>query len=496
MPKDNTITKHLKKLFLSINNSIQSYFNKIENLKTFFKKTKFNTNSKAFFVLGIIFIVILTYFSLPSFYNKSTIKSEIKNQFLIKYKIDIKFNQKISYGLFPKPHFATKNLSILHEQKKIGEADNLKVFIKINKFFNINQIEIKDLVLKKVDFNIYKKDILFFKKLLETEPNENEIIIKESNIFFKNKYDEVLFLNKIYKSKFYYDSKNLQNVLSLNNEIFNVPFKFVVRNDKFNKKIFTKFNAKKIRLSIENNIDYSKNIKKGLLDILFINNNTSFKYELSKDSLYFISGDKKNYYKGLIDFKPFYFSANFDYEGLSSRNIFNQDAILFDVIQSEILNNKNLNANINLAVKNITNIDELNSLFLKININQGDIEFSNSNMMWKDDVKIKLKESLLVFDNNEINLIGKIILDFDNIDDFYKSFQINKRNRKILKQIKIDFIYNFNQNRINFDNVKIDGNSNLNLEKYISNYNSKNDSIFNRITFKNFVNNFFKSYSG
>ena len=111
MPKDNTITKHLKKLFLSINNSIQSYFNKIENLKTFFKKTKFNTNSKAFFVLGIIFIVILTYFSLPSFYNKSTIKSEIKNQFLIKYKIDIKFNQKISYGLFPKPHFATKNLS-------------------------------------------------------------------------------------------------------------------------------------------------------------------------------------------------------------------------------------------------------------------------------------------------------------------------------------------------------------------------------------------------
>ena len=142
------------------------------------------------------------------------------------------------------------------------------------------------------------------------------------------------------------------------------------------------------------------------------------------------------------------------------------------------------------------NIDELNNLSLKVNINQGEIEFSDSNVIWKDDVRIKLTESLLVFEKNEINLIGKIILDFDNINDFYKSFQINKKYRKDLKQIKINFVYNMNLNEISFDNVKIDGNSDEKIEKNIDNFNLKDKSIFNKITFKNFINNFFNSYSG
>ena len=67
----------------------------------------------------------------------------------------------------------------------------------------------------------------------------------------------------------------------------------------------------------------------------------------------------------LIDFKPFYFYADFNYEGLSVKNLFTDDSILIDLINSEILNNKNLSANINLNIKDITNIKELNNLFLK-----------------------------------------------------------------------------------------------------------------------------------
>ena len=52
------------------------------------------------------------------------------------------------------------------------------------------------------------------KDFLKTEPNENKITIKNSNIFFKNKDDEVLFINKIDKSKFFYDSNNLKNSLT------------------------------------------------------------------------------------------------------------------------------------------------------------------------------------------------------------------------------------------------------------------------------------------
>ena len=54
-------------------------------------------------------------------------------------------------------------------------------------------------------------------------------MFKKSNIFFKNQDDEVLFINKINSSKFYFDSNNLQNVLSMKSEVFNVPFKLQVK---------------------------------------------------------------------------------------------------------------------------------------------------------------------------------------------------------------------------------------------------------------------------
>ena len=81
---------------------------------------------------------------------------------------------------------------------------------------------------------------------------------------------------------------------------------------------------------------------------------------------------------------------------------------MYNLIKSEIINNENLNININLSVKDITNIDELNNLFLNLVIESGNIIFSNSNVMWKDDLKISLTESLLNNDEDEIYLTGKI----------------------------------------------------------------------------------------
>ncbi len=496
MPKHNLLIKTVKKQFLSINDSIKNLFDKIKNFKTTLKKTKLDNNSKAFFVVGAILIVILSYFTIPSFYHKSIIQLEIKNHFLKKYNVDVKFNKSVSYNLFPKPNFSTKNLSINHNQREIAVVKDLKVFIQIDKFFNLNAISIKDIILKRADFNIYLEDIRFFRNLFEAKPNENKIIVKNSNLFLNNKDDEILFLNKIYKSQIYYDSNNLQNFMSINNEIFNIPFKLVLKKDQFNRKFYTDFDSNKIRLRIENEIEYDENTKKGNLDLIFINKGISLGYQINKNSLDFKSLDRKNKFKGNIDFRPFYFFADFDYEGLSLKNLFSEQTILFDIIQSQIFNNKNLNANINLNVKDITNIDELNNLLLKINIIQGNIGFTESQLMWKDDVKIELADSLLDYSDSEINMSGRVVFNFLNINDFYKSFQISKNNRKKLKKIQIDFVYNLNQNKISFDNVKIDNVSNENIDKYIGQFNLENKGISNKIKFKNFVNNFFNSYSG
>ena len=305
MSKHNIFAKKLKKQFLSINDLIESYFNRLRLFVLNFKKSKFSNNNKVILISGILVVSIICYFLIPSFYNKNQIQEEIKNQISKKYDIKIKFNDQIRYGLLPKPHFHAKKLAIIKNNREIANIKNTKIFISKNNFFTVENIEIKDLIFKNADFNIYKKDINFFKGLLTTQPNENKIIFKNCKIFFKSEDDQVLFINKIKKGEFYYDSNNLENILVSKNEIFKVPFKLQIKNDKFNKEIFSLFDSKKIRLKIENKINYEKNDIEGLFELMFVNKGTSFNYLIKKNSLIFNSKNTNNNYNGNIDFKPF-----------------------------------------------------------------------------------------------------------------------------------------------------------------------------------------------
>lgn len=495
MNKHSLLIKKIKKQFLSINSLLESYFNKLKHFKSNFKKSEIIRNNRVYFGLGGVVILTLFYFLIPTFYNKDNIQSEIKNQILKKYNIDIKFKEKIRYGLLPKPHFSAKNLLVLKDKKEIGAVSDFKIYIGLQNYFSTTNLKMRDLVFNNTIFNIEIDDLTFFQRLLQTEPNENKIVIRNSDIFFKSEDNETLFLNKILNSKFFYDSFNLENIFTSKNKIFNIPYKLIIKNDKFNKEIFTKFNANKIRLVIENVINYESDYKKGLLDILFVNKNTSLNYELKKNSLEFTS-EENGFFEGLIEFRPFFFKASVNYEGLSTKNLFKDDSIIIELIKSELLNNQNLNVNINLFVKDITNIDELNDLNLNISLDQSNINFLKSKIMWKEDLEIIMNEGLLNYDQDEIYLNGKLIINTINIDNFYRSFQINKSNRKDINKIELDFVYNFNKKKFRFDNVKIDNSSNEKLDSFIDSHNFSGKTFDNKIMFKNFINNFFISYSG
>ena len=496
MAKQNFFLKNLKRHFLSFNESIENYFDKLRFFVLNLKKTKLNTKYKVFGGLGVIFVLFLLYMSIPNLYNKSQIQSQIKDQILKKYNIQIKLNEAIQYSFFPKPNFFVKNLTILRKDKEIGLSRDFKVFISFNNFLNFNSVNIKDLVFNMTDFKIYEKDIIFFFDLLNTEPNENKITIKNSNIFFNSKEDEVLFINRIYQSKFYYDQNKLMNILSAKNKIFNIPFNIEIKNDKFNKKIFSEFKSKKFRLSVTNLFEYDDKNNSGFMDVLLINKSTSFNYKIKKNSLSFISDIRNNSYDGTIDFKPFYFNANFNYDGLSSKNLFNNDSIIFQMIKSELFNNDNLNILLNINVKNIVNINELNNLFLKVAIEEGEIRLSNSSIKWKDDLDIILNECLIDYENDEVKLIGDVKFKFKDIDNFYSSYQVKKDHRKKIQEIQLDFVYNFIQKKISFDNVKIDNMSNEKIDEFINQFDQRGTKVFNKITFKNFLNNFFGIYAG
>ena len=496
MIKHSSLIKKIKKQILSINTVIENSFNKLKYFKKNYKKIIFNKDNRVFLISATLILVTLTYLLIPTSYNKTLIETELKNHILKKYNIKIKFNNDVRYGLLPRPHFTSKNLSIFNDKEEVGIVEDFKAYVQIRKFFQRDKIFIEDLIFKKGDFYFKKKDFLFLKKLLEIEPNEKMIIIKDSNIFFKDKNDEVIFINKIFNSKVYYDLKNLKNTLKSKNEIFNISYNLEIKNDKFEKNFLTKFNSHKIRLNLENNFNYDKENRSGILDILFINKNTSLKYELKKNKIIFVSNDLNDSYDGLVEIKPFYFDANFNYDGLSLKDFFNQDSLIVNLIRSEIFNNKNLNGNIKIKLNDITNINELNNLFLNIEVTEGKINFSRSNVKWKEDLIINLSESYLNYDESQINLEGKINFEFKDIDNFYRSFQIKKIDRKKINKIEMYFLYDFNRNKVTLSNPKIDGNLNLNIEEYVENFNSLENDIFNRIKFKNFVKNFFATYAG
>ena len=161
----NFLIKKIKKLFLTVNNLIESNLNKFRLLKSNFKKGELIKNNRVFFSISAIIILIITYFFIPTLYDENIIQSKIKNQVLKKYNIEVQFNEKVRYGLLPKPHFVAKNIKILNDKKEIAVANNLKIFISVKKFFSIDNLKVKDLIFTNTDFEIKFDDLNFWQHL-------------------------------------------------------------------------------------------------------------------------------------------------------------------------------------------------------------------------------------------------------------------------------------------------------------------------------------------
>ena len=495
MRKQNLLSKKISKQVSSINNLLENYFNSLRRFILDAKRLRFDKNNKVFLIVVSTIFLTLVYFLIPTAYNKELIQKEIKDQIYQKYNIVVKFDNGIQYNFFPKPHFSSKNLFILNDQRKIGDVKNFKIFINFKNFFKFNKIQTQDVVLDKVDFNIKKSDLSFFTNLLKTEPNRDKIKIRRSNIFFTNKDNEVLFINQINDSQFYYDLKNLKNVLVSKSKVFNVPYKLIIGNDKLNEILEFEFVSKKLVLKVENETDYKKKNDTGNLKISFKNKNNTFKYQINQNTLDITSKDNNRIFKGLIEFKPFYLVSNFKYQTFRIKDLL-ENPFFMEILRSQILNNKNLNAKIDFDVKDVYDFDRLSDLSLKLKIEEGNYNFSNSNIIWKENVNVRFSDSFLNFNKEKINLNGRTSFYVKNQDEFYKFFQIKKDLRKDIKKIELDFNYDFNDEKITFDNLRIDDRSNKKIEEIVSNFNSKSKKFFNKVTFKNFVNDILLAYFG
>lgn len=485
------LKKKFNKLLLSVNTRIESFFNHIKifiNSKKKFKNLTTNIDKKIIIGISSIIILVLSFFFTPSFYDKDLVKIKLSKQLFEKYNLEVKFDGDIEYGIFPKPHFFIKKTIINYGQENLAQTDFAKIYIEINNFFSSKNIKIQDLFFRKTEFNINQNNYDFFKKILNFNKNKHGVYFKNSKLFYKDRNEDVVFLTNVKNLEFLY-TEEFDQVLITDLKIFNTPLKIKIVNNGIDQKAHIDLNSYKLRMNIENHLDYSKGNKVGLLNVKAINKSKKINYTIKKNSLNFNS--EKNNFNGSIDFKPFYFSLDLKLLQLDIFNIFKNTSILYDLLSSNLLNNENLSAVVNVNFDKIKKINYFKDIDLKIYFEEGDIFINDSTLSWKDSILINLDNVYLIMENNRPNFSGTISFNFKDIDDFYRQYQIKRIHRKKIEKIKLDFFLNIDEKIIELDNLKIDGASNKLVENFISNLNKKKKNLFNKIIFKNLIKELF-----
>ena len=283
MSKKISLIKKFNKLLLSVNVGIESFFNDLKILKNSKKKIKFNLRNidkKIVISIGSVFILTLSYFLIPTFYDKDSIKIKLTNQIFKKYNLEVKFEGNLKYGMFPKPHFLIKNTTIIYEKEILANTDSTKAFITINNLFSLENINIKNLFFKKTEFNINNENYEFFQKILNSNKSDHYVRFTNSKLFYKDQNEDIIFLSNIDSLNFLYNDEFNQE-LNANIEIFNLPLGVKIINNQNKKNSFIDIDLHKLRATIKNSFDYSKEQIIGLLNFKIISKFKKINYSLN-----------------------------------------------------------------------------------------------------------------------------------------------------------------------------------------------------------------------
>ena len=496
MRKTNFFIKFFKNISNLINNLLEKNLNKL-NFKNFKNLSRNNIIVLTFVAVVVLFI---SYLLLPTFYKQTDISKELKNQLFNNYNFEFKFNEKLNYNFFPKPHFISENAILISDKNELSNIKKIKIFISFKNLFSLKNIKVKDLILENANFNLNKTNYNFFTKLLDKNLNNNVIKIKNSNIFFRNQNEEVLLINKVVNLKYYYDESKLKNFMNADSELFNIPYSIVSYKNEKKHILFSKININFLKLQIENELIYNENNYLGISQIKLKNLKRNIEYFVKENLFEFNYYDKienqKVFYEGKFNFKPFYSEISGKSDILNLSYLFDTNAILVHLLKTEILNDNNIDFQLKIKSKEILSNNNIKNLKINSKIKDGFIDGDNTEFEWRDFAKFKLNQSLIYVKNGELVLDGKLEINIKNYNAFYKFLLTPKKYRKEIKKIDLNFIYNFDRKIANLKNINIDNKNHDRVNKIFKKVELRKDKLQNKIYFKNILNKAIKAYSG
>ena len=491
----------INNFFINTFNNI-SEFIKIVNHK--FKSIS-SFNRYLIFLITILFLYLF-FLSIPSLYDKGTLQTKLNRIINEEYNINFSLSPDIQYNILPKPHFLIENVKLYSNNnsssQELGQIKKLKIFLSQTKFFKKNTIEINSISLNDANFLVHQKDLKYFKNFLGEKFSNKKLKVINSKFFYLDENKNVISIFPISKINLVYNENKSKNLLKSKGEFFTVPYILDWNKDFIAKENSTTLKLKKINLKIENLTKKINTDTLSIKNIIYFRSaeietdivkNKNF-IEIKSDENLKIKNNKINY-TGKVDLSPFYLNMNINLEKLDfKKNIFN-NTFLRNLLLIEPLYDDNLNAQFNLKIKNLMKSKLFSSSTIFVSLHNGGVNFDNT--IFRGDIGVlNLINGNLENIKEDLIFNGNFIFNINSKNQFYRLFQISKKNRKKINNIYFDLKYNLTKEKIIIKNLILEPGK-IKLEEELIDVLDLSDNqkkIDNWIDFKNFVRNIFVNY--
>ena len=477
------------------------------NINFNFKNLSFD-KKKIFFFAAFIFFFYLLYLSIPSLYDSGRVQKDLGRKLSEEFKLNFSLSTDINYRILPKPHFVIRDCEIIDDESgisnRIAEVQNLKIYISQKNLLN-NEIEIKNVNISKANFFLTKEKFNFVEKFINNRFSNKDIKINKSKIFFKDRNEEVIFIYTIKDILLLLENDKDQNILEMNGKLFNIDNKLTWTKNFNSNKVITKITAKEIFMNLinENLLNNEEYENSNNLDLQ--SNKFRTQYSILDDRIKFNS--KKSIikktpisYSGDLYLNPFNLYLNIKTKELDLNYFFKNLNLLNEVLISNLLFKKNLYAEIKIDTGNVSKAKIFTSANININFQGGGINFNES--VFKSKKIGNLKFTRTAFDISDKAMLLKGISEFNinDINSFYKTLLIPKKNRIEFNLIKFNFELNLKNGLFKIKKISFYDSENKIInqkvsEEIIEKYQDDEFSYLNSIQFRNFLKEFFINFA-
>ena len=453
----------MKQIIKKFNNLVKRTIFNVRN------KTNNNFHISNFNKFLITFIaslfIYLFYLLTPLLYDKKWVQTNIESKVLDEFKLDISTSADILYRILPAPHFLIKDSKILlkegKKKKSIAEVKNFRVFLSKRNLFDKKKMNIKKLVISDANFTLLSQDLKLLNELKSKKFSNKKIEIKKSNIFLNNNLREIISIIKVDQANLLFDNKKISNFLNFKGSVFNIPFSFnFISNHDNNKFEKINFNSKALKLNISNTLTKEKKITLGKNNILFSRSKINTKYNINENLIIFKSDNSRIdgsqlKYTGELSTKPFDLALKIYLDDYKISNLLNINPILIEFIKSGLLFNENISIDMSVNINSNEKKEIFQNVKINFNIVNGKLNFDNTTFINNKIGLLKLNSSNLFFQNDNLILNTDILFEIKNSNNLFSYLNTNKKLRKKIKNILINLDYNFLNNKIKFNEVKI-----------------------------------------